>query len=99
MTVANTSMMAYEALLDKLGEKQQIVYEAIKELGAATNDQIADHLGWTINRVTGRVTELKKYGLVDVEGIGISNSGNSAKVWSIRDLNDRKLEQMSHDCE
>jgi predicted ArsR family transcriptional regulator len=98
MVVAQTSKLAYDKIKDKLGEKQQIVYEALKELGSATNDQIAAKLGWPINRVTGRVTELRKYGLVDIEGIGLSNSGNSAKVWSVRDLNDGALEKIANEC-
>lgn len=98
MTVANTSLLAYEKLKDKLGDKQQIVYETLRELGSATNEQIADSLGWPLQNVTGRITELKKYGLVDVDGIGLSKLGNSSKIWGIRDLNDGNLERIANEC-
>lgn len=97
--IAETSRQAFEKIQDKLGDKQQAVYEALGELGVATNEQIADHLGWPIQSVTGRVTELNKLGLVGVEGIGRSKAGNSAKRWGIRDLNDRNLREMAHECE
>jgi len=98
MTVAQTSKLAYEKLRDKLGNKQQIVYEKLQELGSATNEQIADALGWPLQSVTGRITELKKYGLVDVEGIGLSKAGNSSKIWGTRDLNDKQLERIANEC-
>ena len=44
--------------------KQQTVYGAIKAKSKATNRMIAKHLGWDINRVTGRVTELVNLGMV-----------------------------------
>lgn len=98
MTVANTSMLMYEKLKDKLGDKQQEVYEKLRELGSGTNEQIADALGWPLQNVTGRITELKKYGLVDVEGVGLSKLGNSSKIWGVRDLNDGKLEKIANEC-
>jgi len=97
MTVATTSQAAYDAIKDKLGKKQLIVYEALKELGQASNEQIADHLGWAINSVTGRVSELKRFGMVDVIGITKNKSGFTAKLWTACDINDKKLLEM--DCE
>lgn len=88
--IAETSRQAYKSLKD-LGDKQRVVYEAIKTLGRATNEQLADYLGWEINRITGRVTELHKFDMVAVDGLGITKSGRSAKIWVIKDLNDSKL--------
>ena len=98
MNVAETSLTAYGKIKPKLGTKQLAVYEAIGDMGVATNEQIADYLGWPINCVTGRVSELKKYGAVDVEGVGVNKSGHSAKRWSIRDMNDSQLKQLTTDC-
>ena len=98
MSVAQTSKTAYETITDKLGTKQLAVYKAIGELGVATNEQIADYLGWEAFRVTGRVNELKKYGAVDVEGLGVNRSGRSAKRWSVRDMNDSQLIELTTDC-
>lgn len=99
MTVADTSKMAYAKIYESLGRRQHEVYEALKELTVASNEELADHLGWPINRVTGRITELKKFGLVDVHGLGMNRSGHTAKLWTACDINDRKLMEMAHDCE
>ena len=48
--------------------KQKTVYGVIKTKGKITNRMIAKHLGWDINRVTGRVTELVNLGMVTAEG-------------------------------
>ena len=88
--IAETSRQAYKSLKD-LGDKQRVVYEAIKTLGRATNEELATWLGWPIQSVTGRVNELGKYGMVAVDGIGKTRSGRSAKVWVVKDLNDKKL--------
>lgn len=45
--------------------RQQQVLKCLKEeLGMATNKMIAKKLGWDINRVTGRITELREKKLV-----------------------------------
>lgn len=99
MGVATTSKTAYDRIKDLLGDRQLEVYEAIGDLGVATNEAIADYLNWPINRVTGRVTELKRYGLVDVEGMGRNKTGFTAKLWGVRSISDKKLLEMSRDCE
>ena len=96
--VAGTSRQAYEKIKGKLGDRQQKVYDAIREMGIASNEMIADFLGWPINRVTGRVTELNRFGLLNLEGLGKNKTGYSAKLWSAVDLNDRKLIEMANDC-
>lgn len=90
--IAETSRSAYKSLKD-LGDKQRVVYEAIKALGRATNEQLADYLNWPIQSVTGRVNELGKYQMVAVDGLSLTRSGRSAKVWVIKDLNDKKLNE------
>ena len=96
--IAETSLTAYDKIKNKLGAKQLAVYEAIGEMGLATNEQISEYLQWPINRVTGRVSELHYLGMIGVEGITKNKSGFSAKQWGVRDLNDRKLAQLTLDC-
>jgi hypothetical protein len=98
MTVSSTSKNAYNAIYSKIGDKQRKVYEAIGELGIATNEQIAEYLDWPINCVTGRVTELRKFGMVGVEGIQKGSSGHSAKAWGVRDMGDDMLTQLIKEC-
>ena len=62
--------------------KQQTVYGAIKTTKPATNRMIAKALGWDINRVTGRVTELVGLGLVDTEGTTYDKDTNrTVTLW------------------
>lgn len=98
MSVAITSKTAYEKIKDKLGAKQLAVYEAIGDLGIASNEQISDYLGWPINCTTGRVTELHRFGMIDVEGLGKNKSGHSAKLWGVRNNNDRNLLMFTTEC-
>lgn len=44
--------------------KRQIVLEAIEEIQPCNNREIAKHLGWEINSITGRVHELRTLGKV-----------------------------------
>ena len=57
-------MDSFLELQKTLSEKQKTVYQVLDVHGPKTNRQIAKHLGWDINRVTGRVTELVNLGMV-----------------------------------
>lgn len=97
--IAQTSLFAYNNI-KRLGAKQEEVFEAVRELGRATNEEIADHLGWAINRVTGRTNELRRFGYLTVDGTKKSKSGMSAKVLVVTDPQDRKLREiLANDCE
>ena len=65
-----TQVDSYKKLVDSgtIGNKQKKVYKTIKSLGQATNRMLANDLGWDINRVTGRVTELVNLGMVSDSG-------------------------------
>ena len=58
--IRKTQVESLKQTQKNIGEKQKVVYSVIKAKGGATNRMIARHLGWDINRVTGRVTELVK---------------------------------------
>lgn len=84
MTVASTSLFAYRTIAN-LGEKQSKVLEKIEELQPCSNKQIARALGWEINRVTGRVNELAKIGLIKTEKIAKGETGRPEKLWQIKE--------------
>ena len=68
--------------LKNLDGKRKTVYDIIKTKGKATNRMIAKALGWDINRVTGRVTELVGLGLVDADGTHYDNETNrTVTLW------------------
>ena len=92
-----TSLLAYKSLKD-LGDRQQQVYDAFETLGSASNEQIAEYLHLPIQSVTGRVNELFRYGYLGVEGLTKTRSGRTAKLWSLRDRNDKKLTEHTQDC-
>jgi len=47
---------------------------AVRELGRATRQEVAAHLDWPINRVTGRVTELLSANAIEECGTDRSTS-------------------------
>ena len=95
MAVSDTSRQAYAKI--KLGDKQAQVHQALGELGVASNQDIADYLGWPINHVTGRCKELRDYGMVAVHGLKVGKSGNQVKTWCVIDPNDKNLIDITSD--
>jgi DNA-binding MarR family transcriptional regulator len=68
-----TQVDSLKKLKPTIGAKQQSVYNVIRYLRPATNRNIAKHLGWDVNRVTGRVTELVSKGMVMAYGTHYDN--------------------------
>lgn len=83
MTVTSTSLTAFTTV--NVSERQNETLLALYLLKQATDVQIADMLGWTINRVTPRRGELKKMGLVEFVRTTIGPTGRPAKVWKLTD--------------
>lgn len=84
MAIASTSLFAYKTLVN-LGDKQSKVLEKIEEMQPCSNKQIARALGWEINRVTGRVNELAKKGLIKTERIAVGETGRPEKLWQVKE--------------
>lgn len=62
---------SYKQLFDEgvISKRQAQVLKVLhQELGQATNRMIAKKLDWDINRVTGRISELREKGLVEHAG-------------------------------
>ncbi len=79
-----TSLEAYRQQLPKAPTNRQIVLQVIKAAGfrGMCNREIADALGWEINRVTGRVNELVAQGLIEDGRIRRKYKSNvGAIVW------------------
>ena len=66
--IRDTSLEAYDEMKPMIGISRRAVYEAIMTGGPVTNSEIARTLGWSINRVTPRVLELRAMGLVEDSG-------------------------------
>lgn len=94
--IAQTSLTAYKQLKD-LGNRQQQVFDAVEDMGSASNEQVAEKLGLPIQSVTGRVNELARYGYLDVVGTTFNKSGHLAKLWAVCSPQDKKIKEI--DCE
>jgi len=76
-----TSILAYEEVLNSLGKRQIQVLKALGKLRSATNMMIAGFLGWSINRVTPRVFELRKKRLIRQDKIGLCKITNRTAIY------------------
>jgi hypothetical protein len=82
MGSADTSLWAYERASRTLGAKQKQVLDALRFFPDATNAEIAARLTWPINRVTARMGELRKQGLVLAAGRRMCKvTGGTAWAW------------------
>ena len=80
------SIATYHSL--NLTAKQKEVYDAYQVFGRATDAQIAAHLGYTVNRVTGRIHELIGKGvLVECDTV-LSPFGKPCRVCRIKEFNE-----------
>jgi hypothetical protein len=85
--IPDTQLEAWGDLLLTIGSKRQVVLNIIdNKPNGATLFQIADILDWPINRVSGRVTELKDMGKIIDSGERLvnPNSGKKAIVWKTK---------------
>lgn len=99
MVVATTSKEALEKIRPTISDRQKAVLAALKEIEPASNEALAVYLNWSINRVTGRVTELSMKGLVEVAHVGKNQTGHSAKFWRVVDQKlDDAVQTREQDC-
>ncbi len=91
ITKANRNQ-AYKQKQTTITKNRRIVLDVIKVHGPITNKEIAEFLGWNINQVTGRTSELQLMGYikVGVNGLNVSTDcRNVAWVW-VRDEAERR---------
>lgn len=79
--VQETSLLAYDAVLEHLGRRQFMVLNAIRILEPTTDSEIAAYLCWPINCVTPRRGELEKKGMIVCCGV---TEGRRMMVWRTR---------------
>ena len=83
--IQDTSLHAYALATQNLGAKQKQVLDALRYFPDATNAEIAVRLAWTINRVTPRMGELRKQGLVfDAGKRTCKVTGSTAHCWKAK---------------
>jgi len=79
--VQQTSILAYQVAKNNLSRTQSAVFNALEEIGPATNKQLAKHLGFEINSVTPRTLELRGKGKVVECFKGEDITGRTAIYW------------------
>jgi len=80
--VTDTSLIAWDKIQPKLTRKQADVMACIRHLKfPVCSYTIGTCLGWPINRVTGRVTELRDLGLIRDVGMRKSPTGFQAHYY------------------
>lgn len=84
--IQDTSIKSYrEDALPTLAQRHAEVMKALLRLNEATNSELANELGWTINRVTPRVHELRKLGKISEVGKRPCKiTGRTAYVWTVK---------------
>ena len=78
MATHPNSKMAYGEI--PLSQRQLEVVQALESLKIGTDQAIADHLGYTINRITGRIAELKEKGVIIEQGSVLGPMGKKVRI-------------------
>ena len=80
--IRQTQVDSYNDLQGDISDRQKSVYSVLTIHGPTTNRGIAKKLGWDINRVTGRVTELVNLGMVNTDGTTFDHETNrTVTLW------------------
>ena len=80
--IRKTQVNSLKQLKKTINGKRKAVYDILITKGSATNRMIAKALGWDINRVTGRVTELVSLGMVTTDGTTYdSDTNRTVTLW------------------
>tara|TARA_R100000742_G_C4276532_1_gene97682 strand:- start:1660 stop:1914 length:255 start_codon:yes stop_codon:yes gene_type:complete len=82
--IRQTQVDSLKKLKKTINGKRKTVYDMLLIKGSATNRMIAKALGWDINRVTGRITELVGLGMVTADGTTYDNDTNrTVTLWKV----------------
>ena len=86
--IRETQLDSFKELQDVISDRQKTVYSVLKSRGPKTNRGIAKFLGWDINRVTGRVTELVNLGMVTTDRTTFDQETNrTVTLWKVAVFN------------
>ncbi len=90
----DTSLDAYESVKATLNEKQADVFDAIKENPNLCDYELAELLGWKINRIVPRRKELCDMKLIIENGKRLNEATNRrAYIWVTREKRGEETEK------
>lgn len=82
--IQDTSLEAFFKFKDAQTRRDQVL-QTLRLLPDATNAELADKLRWAINRITPRVNELRKLGLVLDNGRRVCRiTAGTAHAWKAK---------------
>jgi hypothetical protein len=85
--IQDTSIQAWQKMQEKLGYARRQVMIPIRQYPNSTNNELGQILDWHINRITGRVNELRKTKprplVIDGGKRRCKITGNMAHVWRV----------------
>lgn len=85
--MADTSLMAFKKKKPELTDDQEMVKEALEEIGPATCEEVANHLGIPKNCISGRFGgqgELHDKGIIQKNGKKQNPRGYMATIWKVK---------------
>lgn len=90
-TIQNRNNAFFDKI-DTLSDNRKQVYNIINAHGSLTAIAIASELLWSINQVSGRLTELAEMFLIKPNGSIVNNYSNCKNtVWTIVNSNDERI--------
>lgn len=78
-----TSLEAFVKIQDVVDGNRAIVLDTLNKLVSANNRMISESLGWSINRVTPRVKELRDMDFVVLDCVKVDITGVNTKFWKV----------------
>ena len=83
--IRDTSLLAWSGIQENLGRARENVLSALRLIQPASNMELARELGWSINRVTPRIKELRDRGIVFDSGRRECDvTGRMVHAWGVR---------------
>ena len=79
--IHENSIASYHTL--KLTPRQREVFNVLRVMGQATDEQVANYLNYTVNRVTGRITELRNAGVIVEAGSVRGRFNKSVRICKV----------------
>lgn len=74
-----SSLMAFSFI--KVQPREKAVIATIRKIQPCNDEEISRHLGWPINRVTGRRNSLAKKGLITCIGKKKNRYNRKVMIW------------------
>lgn len=83
-TVADTSLKAFQQKKPELEGDRKKVYKALKQIGPAIGEEVAQHLEVPYHTISGRFSELEEQDMIETKGQKQNPRGYMAQIWKVK---------------